>query len=84
MNYHGVIFRPDRFDGGRPAETLRAALAQPISQGRLLDNFDWKGPHGLFSIRSHATISLLRGREVISIEGIDVYALDYQAGTVRV
>lgn len=84
MNYHGTIVRPDLYDGARAANTLRAALSQPHSQGRLIDNFDWQGPDGLFSIRSSGFISSLRGREVIAIDGTNVYALDYQAGTVRV
>jgi hypothetical protein len=84
MNYHGTILRPDIYDGEKAAKTLRAALSQPQSQGRLLDNFDWRGTHDLFRIRSRGAIDFLRGRETINLDGIEVYALDYQAGVVRI
>jgi hypothetical protein len=83
MNYHGTILRSDLFDGERAAITSRAALSLPHAQGRLLDNFEWQSPFGLFTICSTGDISFLRGRETIRVGNVEVYALDYQAGTVR-
>ena len=46
MNYHGYILRPDLIDATKAGQTLKAALAVEASQGRLLDNLEWTGPHG--------------------------------------
>ena len=83
MIYYGYILRPDLIDGDRDAQTLRAALSGEHAQGRLLDNFEWSGPHGHFSISSAGTIEHFKGRETITVNGTVAYALDYMGGVVR-
>jgi hypothetical protein len=83
MIYYGYILRPDLIDGDRAAQTLRSALSTETAQGRLLDDFEWSGPHGLFSIASEGTIEHFKGRETISVNGTLSYALDYMGGLVK-
>ncbi len=83
MLYYGYILRPDLIDGDRAAQTLRAALSQENAQGRLLDNFEWSGPHGLFRIQSEGTVEQFKGRETIAVNGTVAYALDYMGGVVK-
>jgi hypothetical protein len=83
MLYYGTILRPDLIDGNRAAQTLRAALSTETSEGRLLDNFEWSGPHGHFSISSQGTIEHFKGRETITVKGTLAYALDYMGGLVK-
>ena len=83
MVYYGYILRPDLIDGSRAAQTLRAALSTETAQGRLLDNFEWSGPHGNFSISSEGTIEHFKGRETITVNGTLAYALDYRGGLVK-
>jgi Domain of unknown function (DUF5680) len=83
MIYYGYIFRPDLIDGGRAAQTLRAALSTETAQGRLLDNFECSGPHGHFSISSEGSIEHFKGRETITVNGTLAYALDYMGGLIK-
>jgi Domain of unknown function (DUF5680) len=83
MIYYGYILRPDLIDGNRAAQTLRAALSTETSVGRLLDNFEWSGPHGHFSISSEGTVEHFKGRETITVNGIPAYALDYMGGLIK-
>jgi Domain of unknown function (DUF5680) len=83
MIYYGYILRPDLIDGDRAAQTLRAALSVENAQGRLLDNFEWPGPHGHFRISSEGTIERFTGRETISVNDVVAYALDYLGGLVK-
>jgi Domain of unknown function (DUF5680) len=82
MIYYGYILRPDLIDGDRAAQTLRTALSND-SQGRLLDKFEWSGPHGHFSISSEGTIEHFKGSETITVSGALAYALDYMGGLVK-
>lgn len=83
MIYYGYILRPDLIDGDRAAQTLRAALSTETAQGRLLDNFEWSGPHGHFSISSEGTIEHFKGRETIIVNSTPAYALDYMGGFIK-
>jgi Domain of unknown function (DUF5680) len=83
MIYYGYILRPDLIDGDRAAQTLRAALSTETAQGRLLDNFEWYGPHGHFRISSVGTIDHFKGRETVTVDGTLAYALDYLGGLIK-
>lgn len=83
MIYYGYILRPDLIDGDRAAQTLRAALSTETAQGRLLDNFEWSGPHGHFSIAFEGTIEHFKGRETITVNNTLAYALDYIGGMIK-
>jgi Domain of unknown function (DUF5680) len=83
MNYYGHILRPDLIDATKAGETLKAALATETSQGRLLDNLQWQGPHGLYEIRCEGDIAHFSGRETIAVDGVVAYALDYQGGLIK-
>jgi hypothetical protein len=83
MNYYGRILRADLIDASRAADTLRAALAQDGSEGRLLDNLDWQGPHGAYQIRSSGDITCFKGHETIRCSGVLAYELDYHGGLIK-
>jgi hypothetical protein len=75
--------RADLITPQQAATTLRAALSTEHSQGRLLDNFGWRGPHGQFSISSEGAVEHFKGRETISVDGVVAYALDYMGGLIK-
>lgn len=83
MLYYGYILRPDLIDGERAGQTIMAALSTEQSHGRLLDNFEWLGPHGVYKISSEGTISHFKGRETIRVNNELAYALDYFGGLVK-
>jgi Domain of unknown function (DUF5680) len=83
MTYYGYVLRPDVIDGNRAAQTLRAALSTETAEGRLLDNFEWSGPHGHFCISSEGTVEHFKGRETITVDGTLAYALDYMGGLIH-
>jgi Domain of unknown function (DUF5680) len=83
MIYYGYILRGDLITPQQAATTLRAALSIELSQGRLLDNFEWRGPHGQFSISSEGAVEHFKGRETISVDGAVAYALDYMGGLIK-
>lgn len=83
MNYYGYIRRPDLIDGERAGATIKAALAAMYSEGRFLGGFDWTGPYGRYRDRSEGGTSQFRGREVILVDGVEAYALDYFGGLVK-
>ncbi len=83
MTYYGYILRPDLIDGVRAGQTIMAALSTEQSQGRLIDNFEWSGPHGHFSISSEGTIEHFKGRETITVDSVVAYALDYMGGMTK-
>lgn len=83
MNYYGYILRPGLIDARRAGETIKAALAAMYAQGRFLGGFEWTGPHGRYVDRSEGEADHFHGREVILVEGIEAYALDYFGGLVR-
>jgi hypothetical protein len=83
MNYYGYILRPDLITPTQAGETLKAALAHPNSQARLLDNLEVDSPRGRFCITSQGTISHFSGQESIIVSGVTAYALDYHGGLIR-
>jgi Domain of unknown function (DUF5680) len=83
MSYYGYILRPDLIDGERAGETIKAALTAMYTQGRFLGDFDWEGPHGRYVDRSEGDVAHFSGREVILVQGVEAYALDYFGGLVK-
>lgn len=83
MNYYGYVKRADLIDGQRAGETIKAALSAMYAQGRFLGGFSWSGPHGRYVDVSQGGAGQFRGREVIVVEGIEAYALDYCGGLIR-
>jgi hypothetical protein len=53
------------------------------AEGRFLGGFDWTGPHGHYADRSTGDVARFHGRETITIEGVEAYALDYFGGLIR-
>jgi hypothetical protein len=83
MAYYGYILRPDLVTGEQAAMLLRAALSQPQSQGRLLDNLQFSADKMQYAIASEGTVEHFRGRETITVQGTLAYALDYFGGKIR-
>ena len=83
MNYYGYILRADLIDATKAGETLKAALALPQSQGRLLDNLSYAGPHGHYTISSRGDVTHFSGREEISVNQLTAYALDFHGGHTK-
>jgi hypothetical protein len=83
MSYYGYIKRPELIDGTRAGETIKAALTAMYGEGRFLGGFDWRGPHGRYVDRSEGNAGWFKGREVILVDGIEAYALDYFGGLVK-
>ena len=52
-------------------------------EGRFLGGFVWSGPHGHYLDSSEGNAAQFRGREVILVDGIEAYALDYFGGLVK-
>jgi Domain of unknown function (DUF5680) len=83
MVYYGYILRPDLINGAQAATLLRAALSQPRSQGRLLDNLEFSADGKNYVIVSQGTVEHFKGRETITVNEVLVYALDYFGGLVK-
>jgi hypothetical protein len=83
MNYYGYIKRADLIDGERAGATIKGALSAMYREGRFLGGFDWTGPHGRYLDRSEGGAGQFRGREVIVVDGVEAYALDYFGGLVK-
>lgn len=83
MNYYGYILRPDLIDAGRAGATIKAALSAMYAEGRFLGGFEWRGQHGVYRDSSTGDASHFHGREVIDVNGVTAYALDYFGGLVR-
>lgn len=83
MNYYGYILRPELIDGARAGATIKAALTEMYAEGRFLGGFDWLGPYGRYIDRSTGGVGHFSGREVIVVDGVEAYALDYFGGLVR-
>lgn len=83
MNYYGYIRRPDLIDGSRAGETIKAALSSMYREGRFLGGFQWTGPHGEYRDQSSGDPLHFHGREIILVDGVEAYALDYFGGLVK-
>jgi len=83
MNYYGYVQRPDLIDAQRAGETIKAALSAMYRQGRFLGGFDWSGPHGSYRDQSEGNACHFKGREVILVDGVEAYALDYTGGLIK-
>ena len=83
MLYYGYITRPDLIDGMHAGTTIKAALAAMYAQGRFLGGWEFTGPHGVYRDTSTGTVEHFRGRETITVGGIEAYALDYFGGLVK-
>ena len=83
MNYYGYVLRPDLIDGAKAGDTIKSALTAMYGEGRFLGGFDWTGPHGHYRDRSEGSAAQFRGREVILVDGVETYALDYFGGLVK-
>ena len=83
MSYYGYVLRPDLIDAVRAGETIKAALSAMYGEGRFLGGFEWAGAFGRYVDRSEGGVEQFRGREVILVEGVEAYGLDYFGGLVR-
>ena len=83
MSYYGYILRPDLIDAPRAGLTIKAALSAMYAESRFLGGFRWRGPHGLYRDSSTGDVAHFHGRETISVEGVEAYALDYFGGLGR-
>ena len=83
MNYYGQVLRPELIDAERAGATIKGALASMYGEGRFLGGFDWTGPHGRYIDTSKGNVASFRGREVIEVDGVEAYALDYFGGLVK-
>jgi hypothetical protein len=70
-------------DPTRAGETIKAALSAMYAQGGFLGGFERDGPDGRYVDKSGENVSHFRGREVILVQGVEAYALDYFGGLVR-
>jgi len=83
MSYYGYIKRPELIDGVRAGAVIKSALTAMYAEGRFLGGFDWSGPYGRYVDRNEGSVSQFRGRDVILVEGVEAYALDYFGGLVK-
>jgi hypothetical protein len=83
MNYYGYVLRPDLIDGERAGATIKPALTALYQEGRFLGGFAWNGPHGVYVDTNRGGPEQFRGREVIRVDGVEAYALDYFGGLVK-
>ena len=83
MSYYGYITRPELIDAQRAGNTIKSALTELYAEGRFLGGFEWKGPHGLYRDGSAGETAHFHGRETISVEGVEAYALDYFGGLIK-
>lgn len=83
MSYYGTILRPDLIDAPRAGLTIKAALSAMYAEGRFLDGFEWQGEHGLYRDSSTGDVAHFHGRETISVDSVEAYALDYFGGLVK-
>ncbi|HTV21088.1 MAG TPA: DUF5680 domain-containing protein [Polyangiaceae bacterium] len=83
MSYYGYILRNDLIDAARAGATIKAALGALYAEGRFLGGFEWQGPHGTYRDTSTGDVTHFRGREHISVDGTEAYALDYFGGLVK-
>lgn len=83
MSYYGYILRPDLIDAARAGETIKAALQSMYEEGRFLGGFEWPGPHGVYRDRASGDVARFKGRETITVTGVEAYGLDYFGGLIR-
>jgi hypothetical protein len=83
MNYYGYITRPDLIDGQRGGDTIKGALTAMYATGRFLGGWEWSGPHGAYRDGSTGDVAHFAGRETITVNGVEAYALDYHGGLIK-
>jgi hypothetical protein len=83
MNYYGYILHPDLIDAHRAGDTIKAALSAMYAEGRFLGGFEWRGAHGFYRDSSTGDAAHFHGREVIEVDGVEAYALDYFGGLIK-
>ena len=83
MCYYGYILRPDLITPSQAGTVSKAALSQPLAQGRLLENLRHSQNEFDFEITSQGTVEHFNGRETIHTTGILAYALDYFGGLTK-
>lgn len=83
MNYYGHIKRSDLIDGERAGLTIKGALSTLYATGRFLGGFEWTGPHGKYVDSSKGDVGRFHGREMILVDGVEAYQLDYFGGMVK-
>lgn len=82
MSYYGAVLRPDLIDGERAGLTITAALSAMYAEGRFLGGYEHAGEHGTYVDASTGGVGRFHGREVILVDGVEAYALDYFGGLV--
>ena len=83
MSYYGYIVRPDLIDAIRAGATIKGALGTMYQAGRFLGGFEWTGAYGTYRDTSTGDVAHFKGRETITVSGIEAYALDYFGGLVK-
>ncbi|HWA19677.1 MAG TPA: DUF5680 domain-containing protein [Devosia sp.] len=83
MNYYGYITRPDLIDAAAAGTTIKAALSAMYAEDRFLGGYRWSGVHGTYTDRSEGSVAHFHGREVIAVDGVGAYALDYAGGLIK-
>nr|WP_298102099.1 DUF5680 domain-containing protein [uncultured Shinella sp.] len=84
MNYFGRIVDQTRMDGERAGTVIKAALSRLYAEERrVLGGTELDHTFGRYVDRSQGDITAFRGREIIVVDGLEVYDLDYRGGLIR-
>ncbi|HBF31545.1 DUF5680 domain-containing protein [Rhizobium sp.] len=83
MNYYGRITCDDHIDSTKAGQVIKSALSALYQQGRFLGGHDFQYEGFLYRDQSTGTYRGFKGFETISIEGFEVYRLDYHGGMIR-
>lgn len=84
MNYFGRITDRTRIDGERAGIIIKAALSLLYAkERRFLGGMELEHAFGRYIDRSEGDVTTFKGREIILVDGLEVYDLDYRGGLIR-
>ncbi|MDX3929052.1 MAG: DUF5680 domain-containing protein [Shinella sp.] len=84
MNYFGRITDPARIDASRAGAVIKAALSRLYAEeGRFLGGTDFRHDFGRYIDRSSGDTLSFSGREVILVDDVEAYDLDYRGGLIK-
>lgn len=83
MNYYGYILQPDLINADISGTILKAALSKMYKQGRFLGGFEWVESRGTYRDSSTGDVAHFKGHEVIVVDNVEAYALDYHGGLIK-
>jgi len=83
MNYYGRILLPDKINAESAGNIIKESLSELYAEGRFLGGFSKEIGKFCYVDKTEGNVNSFSGTEMIFVENLAAYRLDYHGGLVK-